>query len=172
MTSVEKTGTDGLVDTYTITFSDGTTSTFTVTNGESNVIESIELTGSSELVDTYTITYSDGSTKTYTVTNGKGINRIDKTSTDVLTDTYTIYWNDNTTTTYLVVNGETIEVVLYISQLEDHAHISLLSSDGKSGRTVLEGDHVRVSDSEISWNVTNDELFGGEYSTIILERQR
>ena len=32
--SVEKTGTDGLVDTYTITFSDNSTTTFTVTNGE------------------------------------------------------------------------------------------------------------------------------------------
>ena len=31
--SIEKTGTSGLVDTYTITYSDGTTSTFTVTNG-------------------------------------------------------------------------------------------------------------------------------------------
>ncbi len=31
--SIEKTSTDGLVDTYTITYTDGTTSTFTVTNG-------------------------------------------------------------------------------------------------------------------------------------------
>lgn len=31
--SVEKTGTSGLVDTYTITYTDATTSTFTVTNG-------------------------------------------------------------------------------------------------------------------------------------------
>ena len=31
--SIEKTGTSGLVDTYTITYSDGTTSKFTVTNG-------------------------------------------------------------------------------------------------------------------------------------------
>ncbi|MBQ3015996.1 MAG: metallophosphoesterase, partial [Clostridia bacterium] len=35
--SVEKTGTNGLVDTYTITFSDGTTTTFTVTNGADGV---------------------------------------------------------------------------------------------------------------------------------------
>lgn len=35
ITSVEKTGTSGLVDTYTITFDDGSTTTFTVTNGES-----------------------------------------------------------------------------------------------------------------------------------------
>ena len=32
--SIEKTSSDGLVDTYTITFTDGTTTTFTVTNGE------------------------------------------------------------------------------------------------------------------------------------------
>ena len=32
--SIAKTGTSGLVDTYTITFTDGTTSTFTVTNGQ------------------------------------------------------------------------------------------------------------------------------------------
>lgn len=32
--SIEKTGTDGLVDTYTITFLDGSTQTYTVTNGE------------------------------------------------------------------------------------------------------------------------------------------
>ena len=30
---ITKTGTDGLVDTYTITLTDGTNSTFTVTNG-------------------------------------------------------------------------------------------------------------------------------------------
>ena len=33
ITSVQKTGTSGLVDTYTITFSNGETTTFTVTNG-------------------------------------------------------------------------------------------------------------------------------------------
>ena len=32
--SVVKTGTDGLVDTYTITYTNGTTETFTITNGE------------------------------------------------------------------------------------------------------------------------------------------
>ena len=33
VTSIEKTSTDGLIDTYTITYSDGTQSTFEVTNG-------------------------------------------------------------------------------------------------------------------------------------------
>lgn len=32
--SIEKTGTEGLVDTYTITFTDNTTTTFTITNGQ------------------------------------------------------------------------------------------------------------------------------------------
>ena len=32
--SIQKTGTSGNVDTYTITFDDGTTTTFTVTNGQ------------------------------------------------------------------------------------------------------------------------------------------
>lgn len=35
ITSITKTGTEGLVDTYTITYTDNTTSTFTVTNGSS-----------------------------------------------------------------------------------------------------------------------------------------
>ena len=33
ISSIAKTGTSGLVDTYTITYNDSTTSTFTVTNG-------------------------------------------------------------------------------------------------------------------------------------------
>lgn len=33
ISSITKTGTSGLVDTYTITFDDDTTTTFTVTNG-------------------------------------------------------------------------------------------------------------------------------------------
>ena len=65
---ITKTGTDGLVDTYTITLTDGTTSTFTVTNGKE--ISSIDKTGTSGLVDTYTITFNDGTTSTFTVTNG------------------------------------------------------------------------------------------------------
>jgi len=34
--SIEKTGTSGLVDTYTITFTDGSTTTFNVTNGSND----------------------------------------------------------------------------------------------------------------------------------------
>lgn len=72
-----------MVDTYTVLFDDGTTTTFDVTNGEKgdkgddgepgatgNGIASVEKTGTSGLVDTYTITFTDGTTTTFTVTNG------------------------------------------------------------------------------------------------------
>ena len=68
ITSIEKTGTSGLVDTYTITFTDGKKTTFTVTNGKG--IVSIAKTSTVGNVDTYTITYNDNTTSTFTVTNG------------------------------------------------------------------------------------------------------
>ena len=101
--SIELTGTAGLVDTYTINYSDGTTSTFVVTNG--NGIVSIAKTGTVGLIDTYTITYSDGSTSTFDVTNGNGIVSVAKTGTAGLDDTYTITFTDGTTTTFTVTNG-------------------------------------------------------------------
>ena len=67
--SIEKTATSGVVDTYTITLTDGTTTSFNVTNGTS--IANIALTSSSGLVDTYTITLTDGTTTTFNVTNGE-----------------------------------------------------------------------------------------------------
>ena len=66
---IKKTSTDGLVDTYTITLTDGTTSTFSVTNGKA--ISIISKTGTSGFVDTYTILFNDGTTSTFTVTNGE-----------------------------------------------------------------------------------------------------
>lgn len=66
---IEKTGSSGVVDTYTITLSDGTTETFTVTNGSD--IASIEKTATSGLIDTYTVTLTDGSTTTFEVKNGE-----------------------------------------------------------------------------------------------------
>lgn len=69
ISSISKTSTSGLIDTYTITYTNATTSTFTVTNG--NGIVSIVKTSTSGLVDTYTITYTNGNTTTFDVTNGE-----------------------------------------------------------------------------------------------------
>lgn len=112
ITSITKTGTDGLVDTYTILYTDNTTSTFTVTNGKNGTdgvgIQSVSKTSTEGLVDTYTITLTNGTNTTFTVTNGKdgrGITDISKTSTAGLVDTYTITYTDNTTSTFTVTNG-------------------------------------------------------------------
>ena len=101
--TIEKTGTSGLVDTYTITLDDGAKFTFTVTNGSN--IASIEKTSTSGLTDTYTVTLTDGTTTTFEVTNGRGIVSIAKTSSAGLVDTYTITYNDGTTSTFDVTNS-------------------------------------------------------------------
>ena len=130
---IEKAVSAGNVDAYTIYYTDGTTSTFLVTNGEKgdqgvqgvagNGISRIEKTGSEEKVDTYKITFTDGTDFTFNVTNGKdgeqgiqgekgdtgatgnGIKMIEKTSSDGNVDTYVITFTDDTTFTYTVTNG-------------------------------------------------------------------
>jgi hypothetical protein len=59
--TIEKTATSGLTDTYTITLTDGTTTSFNVTNGRSIVsIEGVSTEGSTNI---YEITYNDGTTQ-------------------------------------------------------------------------------------------------------------
>lgn len=101
--SVTKTSTSGLTDTYTITYTNGTTTTFDITNGKS--ITNIAKTSTSGLEDTYTITYNDNTTSTFTVTNGNGISSIEKTGTQDNVDTYTIYYTNGTTSTFTVTNS-------------------------------------------------------------------
>lgn len=74
--SISKTGTSKLVDTYTISFTSGETTTFQVTNGKG--ITKIEKTATSGLVDTYTITFNDATTNTFQVTNGAKGDKGDK----------------------------------------------------------------------------------------------
>lgn len=66
---IELTGSVLNVDTYAITLTDGSKTSFQVTNGVS--IEDIKRTGVEANVDTYTIYLSDGTTSTFTVTNGR-----------------------------------------------------------------------------------------------------
>ena len=102
-----KTSTSGLVDTYTITYADTTTSTFTVTNG--NGVTGVSKTGTSGIVDTYTMTFSGISDITYTVTNGRGISGISWSTSgtpgDGQTHTGTISYNDGTSSTIVFQDG-------------------------------------------------------------------
>lgn len=70
---IAKTGTSALTDTYTITFTNGTTFDFNVENGKG--ITSITGPVSAGKVDTYTINFNDGTSRTFTVTNGIDGNR-------------------------------------------------------------------------------------------------
>jgi hypothetical protein len=77
VTRTSGTGAPGTTDTYTITFTNGTTSTFTVVNGANgapgNGIASVTRTsgtGAAGTTDTYTITFTNGTTSTFTVVNG------------------------------------------------------------------------------------------------------
>ena len=147
---IEKTGTSVLVDTYTITFADETTKTFTVTNGKG--IVSIEKTGTSVLVDTYTITYNDNTTETFTVTNGKGISSITKTGTSVLVDTYKIAFNDGTETTFTVTNGKGISSITKTSTSGLVDTYTIAYNDGTSTTfTVTNGEKGDKGDNTYTW---------------------
>ena len=64
---ITKTSTNGLVDTYTISFDNGQTRTFDVNNG--NGITSVEVTDRGNYIDTYTMYFSDGSSMTFEIPN-------------------------------------------------------------------------------------------------------
>ena len=124
--SIEKTKTEGNVDTYTITYSDGNKTTFTVTNGsdgakgdkgdqgdkgdkgdkgeDGNSIVSIEKTNTEGNIDTYTITFSNGTTFDFYVSNG-----LDAT---VTSEYYSITFDLNEGSFKGEVNLETYQEIL------------------------------------------------------------
>lgn len=121
--SIEKTGTSGLVDTYTITYDDEDTETFTVTNGHDGAQgDTGNGISSAVLNDDYTLTLNFTNGQSYTTgsirgeqgtqgiqgqtgATGNGIASITKTASVGLVDTYTITFTDGTTMTYDVTNG-------------------------------------------------------------------
>lgn len=106
ITQITKTSTSGLVDTYTVTMSNGTTTTFTVKNGSE--IESVVKTSTVGLVDTYTVTMTNGDTHTFTVTNGRSIvsfEQISGTHAAGTIDIYMFTYNDGDTSQIQVYNG-------------------------------------------------------------------
>lgn len=114
ISNIEKTSTSGVTDTYTIYFTNGTTTAFTVTNGTKgdtgNGIASVVLNDDYTL----TLTYTDGTTYTTssirgetgeTGETGNGIVSIEKTDTTGLVDTYTITYTNGDTDTFTITNG-------------------------------------------------------------------
>lgn len=120
--SIVKTSTSGLVDTYTISYSNGAHQTFTITNG--NGISSIELLdpapGQNPLDDVYQINYNNGTSSTFTVSNGSSISSIEKTDTTGLVDTYTITLTDGSTSTFTVTNGQAGEITAVTASVDNN----------------------------------------------------
>lgn len=152
--SLVKTSTSGLVDTYTITFSDGTTQTFQVTNGEEGEkgdtgvgIASIIKTSTSDLIDTYTITYTNNTQTTFTVTNGRdGIDGVDGTDgTDGIDgvgfESVSTPLVADGTATITLTNGDTITIDL------NHSHPQYLKYYLCSDETEYEGITTKDEDT-------------------------
>lgn len=120
ISSITKTNTVGLVDTYTITYTDSTTSNFNVTNGSQgtqgvqgiqgvagNGISSIVKTSTVGLVDTYTITFTNATTTTFPVTNGaNGTNGTNGTNAVNDNQKVLTYPDDFPSGNYTLVNGD------------------------------------------------------------------
>ncbi len=157
--SIEKTSTADNVDTYTITYTDGTKGTFTVTNGKDGVdgIQGVQgekgdKGDKGEDGHTPIITIQNGSwyidgqdTGVSAVgangvagATGNGISAIQKTDTADKVDTYTITYTDGTWTTFTVTNGKD----------------GIDGVQGVDGREVLLG----LSETHIQWKYNeNDE---------------
>ena len=104
--SISLSGTSGLIDTYTITFTDGSTSNYNVKNGEDGKsITGITKTSTSGNVDHYDVNLSDGTTTSgFDVTNGtdgtngKSIANISLASTSGNVKNYDVFLDDGTKT--------------------------------------------------------------------------
>ena len=136
ITSIARTsgnGSEGTTDTYTITYSDTSTSTFNVKNGTAGTINHIAKTGTVGTTDTYTA-YADaaktqplGSFEVYNGIDGKSITTVTFTSTTDASglpaqsggiDTYTISYSDATTNTYDIYNGTDVTNVNVIDDTQ------------------------------------------------------
>ena len=173
--SVTKTSSSGLTDTYTILFTNGTSTTFDVENGKG--ISSIAKTSTSGLVDTYTITFNDSTTSTFTVTNGNGIYSITQTGGSHIAgqlDTYTITFTDGTTTTFQVYNGANGEgagdmekriydtdndgVVDNSEQLEGHGASYFATASDLTAHAASTAAHVSASE-RTKWDGYESQLY-------------
>lgn len=163
--SIVKTNSNELIDTYTITLTNNSTTSFTVTNGEKGDtgkgITSVQKTSTNGLVDTYTITFDDNTTTNFNVTNARSIDGIDKTNTNGLIDTYTITFNNGTTKNFNVTNGKSITSVEKISTdglidtytitFNDDTTINFSVANGEKGD---KGDNIEVIEmSYENWEI-------------------
>lgn len=132
--NIEKTSTSGLVDTYTISYNDGTTTNYTVTNGEKGTsvvnITKVSTTGN---VDHYDVNLSDG-TRTpngFDVANGISITDISLESTVGNVKNYNVKLSDGskTPTGFSIADGVSSYVYIRYSANFDGSGMVTVPSD-------------------------------------------
>ncbi len=140
ISSISKTSTSGLVDTYTITLTDGTKSTFTVTNGAKGDKGDAGPQGQQGDKGDAGPQGQQG----VKGQDGQSISEIKKTSTSGLTDTYEISLTDGTKKSFTVSNGKGIKSITKTSTsgLVDTYTITYNDST-TSTFTVKNGDSVK-----------------------------
>ena len=155
ISSIEKTRTSGLVDTYTITFTNGNTTTFDVSNG--NGIDRIEKTATVGNIDTYTIYFNDNSTSTFEVANGEVTKEELQEEVDRLSMIYNLFPTTSDEDTEMTLDG-TGEVKLKKIGLKGNTYQE--STTGKNLLNVVDGTYSQngitavVSNGEITLNGT------------------
>lgn len=148
ISSIEKTSTSGLVDTYTITFTNGTSTTIEVTNGRG--IVSIAKTGTVDYVDTYTITYNDGTTSTFEVTNSE----VTEEEFDEVVDELNYLYDD-----LPKVEGEGTSLTLDNTRKGKMSNVlkgNDLSQETTEGYNILETKAVTTTNNGITYTINSD----------------
>lgn len=124
--SIQKINSLNNKDIYQITFSDNTSTTFEIINGEKgevgdvgNGIASISKISSNGITDNYEILFTNGTTTTFSVTNGQtgvGIEKVEKIYDDGQKQIIQITYTNGTTAQFELQtsNTKTIEILLYI----------------------------------------------------------
>jgi hypothetical protein len=160
ISSISKTGTSGLVDTYTIMLTDGTKSTFTVTNGAKGDKGDAGPQGQQGDKGDAGPQGQQG----VKGQDGQSIKEIKKTSTSGLTDTYEISLTDGTKKSFTVSNGKGIKSIVKTSTsgLVDTYTITYTDST-TSTFTVKNGESVKewvtlVDDSKTVENLSTIEF--------------
>lgn len=166
--SIEKTGTSGLVDTYTITYTDGDTDTFTVTNGSSATVD---------IVTSWNSTTSDAKVPSEklakTSLDGKLDNAISSTAVSIAS-------SDNILITDYSDSNKVKRVAnILATQVKDsNAHINIGSSASDTQGTINTNIDTalsnKVSKSNTSGLLKNDgtvdttsySTFSGSYSDL------
>lgn len=151
--SIELTSTTGLVDTYTVTLTDGNTSSFTVTNAKSIVsITMISGSHAAGSTDVYEILFNDGDTAQFSVYNGaNGLGSVSSVSG---------IQADGTGDVPQVISGNGAPTTATVGQLNqlyfDQTGSKLYYCAGESGGTyVWLGTASITVDSSLSGSSTN-----------------